>query len=71
MPNIKRKVDIVSVEVNCLSGGDSPQFTQLLRCIEANEYYINGKLFELSMLDSETPGFAMSFIGKPSVNPVL
>jgi hypothetical protein len=45
MPTIKRKVDIVSVEVNCLSGGDSPQFTQLLTCIEADEYYINGKLF--------------------------
>ena len=32
MPTIKRKVEIVSVEVNCLSDGDAPQFTQLLRC---------------------------------------
>ena len=62
MPTIKRKVDIVSVEVNCLSGGDSPQFTQLLRCIEANEYYINGKLFELSMLASERKGVTMAFV---------
>jgi hypothetical protein len=62
MPNIKRKVDIVSVEVNCLSDGNAPQFTQLLRCIEADEYYINGKLFELSMLDSERQGVAMAFV---------
>ena len=30
MPNIKRKVDIVSVQVNSLTGGEVPQFTQLL-----------------------------------------
>ncbi len=62
MPNIKRKVDIVSVQINCLSGGVTPTFNQLLSCIEANEYYVNGKLFELSMLDSEVQGVAMAFI---------
>lgn len=61
MPTIKRKVDIVSVEVNCLDG-NAPQFTELLRCIETNEYYINGKLFELSILDSERQGIAMAFV---------
>ena len=62
MPNIKRKVDIVSVQINSLSGGVTPTFNQLLSCIEANEYYVNGKLFELSMLDSEVQGVAMAFI---------
>lgn len=62
MPNIKRKVDIVSVHINSLSGGVTPTFNQLLSCIEANEYYVNGKLFELSMLDSEVQGVAMAFI---------
>ena len=62
MPTIKRKVDIVSVEVNCLSDGVAPLFMELLRCIEANEYYINGKLFELSMLDSERQGVTMGFV---------
>lgn len=62
MPNIKRKVDIVSVQINSLSGGVMPTFNQLLSCIEANEYYVNGKLFELSMLDSEVQGVAMAFI---------
>lgn len=62
MPTIKRKVDIVSVEVNCLSDGNAPQFTQLLRYIEADEYYINGKLFELSMIDSERQEVAMAFV---------
>jgi len=62
MPNIKRKVDIVSVQINSLSGGVTPTFNQLLSCIEANEYYVNGKLFELSMLDSEVQGVAMGFI---------
>ncbi len=62
MPNIKRKVDIVSVHINSLSGGVTPTFNQLLSCIEANEYYVNGKLFELSMLDSEVQGVAMVFI---------
>ena len=62
MPNIKRKVDIVSAQVNSLTGGEVPQFTQLLRCIEVDEYYVNGKLFELSMLDSEIQGVTMSFI---------
>lgn len=61
MPTIKRKVDIVSVEVNCLDG-NAPQFTELLRCMETNEYYINGKLFELSILDSERQGIAMAFV---------
>lgn len=62
MPTIKRKVDIVSVEINCFSDGEEPQFTQLLRFIEADEYYINGKLFELSILDSERQGVAMAFV---------
>ena len=62
MPNIKRKVDIVSVQINSLSSGVTPTFNQLLSCIEANEYYVNGKLFELSMLDSEVQGVAMAFI---------
>lgn len=62
MPNIKRKVDIVSVQINSLSSGVMPTFNQLLSCIEANEYYVNGKLFELSMLDSEVQGVAMAFI---------
>ena len=62
MPNIKRKVDIVYVHINSLSGGVTPTFNQLLSCIEANEYYVNGKLFELSMLDSEVQGVAMAFI---------
>lgn len=62
MPNIKRKVDVVSVQINSLSGGVTPTFNQLLSCIEANEYYVNGKLFELSMLDSEVQGVAMAFI---------
>lgn len=62
MPNIKRKVDIVSVQINSLSGGVTPTFNQLLSCIEANEYYVNGKLFELSMLDSEVQGVAMAFV---------
>lgn len=62
MPNIKRKVDIVSVQINSLSAGVTPTFNQLLSCIEANEYYMNGKLFELSMLDSEVQGVAMAFI---------
>jgi hypothetical protein len=62
MPNIKRKVDIVSAHINSLSGGVTPTFNQLLSCIEANEYYVNGKLFELSMLDSEVQGVAMAFI---------
>ena len=62
MPNIKRKVDIVSVQINSLSGGVTPTFNQLLSCIEANEYYVNGKLFELSMLDSEVQGVVMAFI---------
>lgn len=62
MPNIKRKVDIVSVQINSLSSGVTPTFNQLLSCIEANEYYVNGKLFELSMLDSEVQGVAMTFI---------
>lgn len=62
MPNIKRKVDIVSVQINSLSGGVTPTFNQLLSCIEANEYYVNCKLFELSMLDSEVQGVAMAFI---------
>ena len=62
MPNIKRKVDIVSVQINSFSGGVTPTFNQLLSCIEANEYYVNGKLFELSMLDSEVQGVAMAFI---------
>lgn len=62
MPNIKRKVDIVSVHINSLSGGVTPTFNQLLSCIEANEYYVNGKLFELSMLDSEVQEVAMAFI---------
>ena len=62
MPNIKRKVDIVSVQINSLTGGEVPQFTQLLECIAVNEYYVNGRLFELSMLDSETPNVAMSFV---------
>ena len=62
MPNIKRKVDIVSVQINSLSAGVTPTFNQLLSCIEANEYYVNGKLFELSMLDSEVQGVAMAFI---------
>lgn len=62
MPTIKRKVDIVSVEINCFSDGEKPQFTQLLRFIEADEYYINGKLFELSILDSERQGVAMAFV---------
>ena len=62
MPNIKRKVDIVSVQINSLTGGEVPQFTQLLECIADNEYYVNGKLYELSILDSETPKVAMSFV---------
>ena len=62
MPNIKRKVDIVSVQINSLTNGEVPQFTQLLECIAVNEYYDNGKLFELSLLDSETPNVAMSFV---------
>ena len=62
MPNIKRKIDVVSVQINSLSGGVTPSFDQLLGCIEANEYYTNGKLFELSMLDSEVQGVAMAFI---------
>ena len=62
MPTIKRKVDIVSVEINCFLDGEEPQFTQLLRFIEADEYYINGKLFELSILDSERQGVAMAFV---------
>lgn len=62
MPNIKRKVDIVSVQINSLSGEEMPTFDQLLSCIEANEYYVNGKLFELSMLDSEVQGVVMAFI---------
>lgn len=62
MPNIKRKVDIVSVQINSLSGGEVPTIEQILSCIEAYEYYVNGKLYELSMLDSEVEGVAMAFI---------
>ena len=62
MPNIKRKVDIVSVQINSLSGGEVPTIEQILSCIEAYEYYVNGKLYELSMLDSGVEGVAMAFI---------
>ncbi len=62
MPTRKRKVDIVSVEVKCLSDGDAPQFTQLLRCIEAEEYYVNSKLFEFSMLGFERESLSIALV---------
>ena len=62
MPNIKKKVDITSVEINCLTRGEAPQFTHILNSLENSEHNINNKSFELSIIDSERNGVTVAFI---------